>query len=172
MAEAAADRDWKKIALVSVPAIVLLGSASGWLSNSGYENGWFASLLKPPFMPPAWAFPVAWTTLYALMGIAVAMVLAAPASNERRIALTLFWVQLALNYAWSPIFFAAHDIKLGEIVILVMLVVAVAAASLFRRIRTVAGLLVLPYLLWLCFAYALNSSIDELNPGAGTCLFC
>ena len=171
MAEAAADRDWKKIALVSVPAIVLLGSASGWLSNSGYENGWFASLLKPPFMPPAWAFPVAWTTLYALMGIAVAMVLAAPASNERRIALTLFWVQLALNYAWPPIFFAAHDIKLGEIVILVMLVVAVAAASLFRRIRTVAGLLMLPYLLWLCFAYALNSSIDALNPGAGTSLF-
>ena len=171
MAEAAADRDWKKIALVSVPAIVLLGSASGWLSNSGYENGWFASLLKPPFMPPVWAFPVAWTTLYALMGIAVAMVLAAPAGNERRIALTLLWVQLALNYAWSPIFFAAHDIKLGEIVILVMLVVAVAAASLFRRIRTVAGLLMLPYLLWLCFAYALNSSIDALNPGAGTSLF-
>ena len=170
MAEATADRDWRKIALVTVPAIVLLGTASGWLSNSGYENGWFSSLLKPPFMPPAWSFPVAWTILYALMAVAVAMVLAALPSSERRLALILFWVQLALNYAWSPIFFAAHDIELGEIVILVMLVVALAAASLFRRIRTAAGLLMLPYLLWLCFAYALNSSIDALNPGAGTSL--
>ena len=170
MAEAAADRDWKKIALITVPLIVLAGSASGWLSNSGYENDWFSLLLKPPFMPPAWAFPVAWTTLYALMGVAVAMIFAVPPSSERRIALTLFWAQLALNYAWSPIFFAAHDVKLGEAVILVMLVVALAASVLFRRIRTTAGLLMLPYLLWLCFAFALNSSIDALNPGAGTSL--
>ena len=121
-------------------------------------------------MPPAWAFPVAWTTLYAHMGVAVAMIFAVPPSSERRIALTLFWAQLALNYAWSPIFFAAHDMKLGEAVILVMLVVALAASVLFRRIRTIAGLLMLPYLLWLCFAFALNSSIDALNPGAGTSL--
>lgn len=167
MAETAARRDWKKFAFVTVPVIILAGSASGWLSNSGYENGWFASLVKPLFMPPAWVFPVAWTTLYGLMGAAVAMILAAPESRERRLALVLFGVQLVLNYSWSPIFFAAHDIKLGETVILAMLVVALAAAGLFRRIRTVAGLLMLPYLLWLCFAFALNSSIDALNPGAG-----
>ena len=170
MAEAAGAGDWKRIALITVPAIVLAGSASGWLSNSGYGNDWFAPLLKPPFMPPAWAFPTVWTILYALMGVAVAMILAMPAGGERRLALTLFWLQLALNYAWSPIFFAAHDIKLGETVILTMLVVALAAAGLFRRLRTVAGLLMLPYLLWLCFAFALNSSIDALNPGAGTTL--
>jgi len=170
MVEAAAARDWRKIALITVPVIVLAGSASGWLSNSGYGNDWFASLLKPPFMPPAWAFPTVWTSLYALMGVALAMILATPESSERRLALILFVVQLALNYAWSPIFFAAHDIKLGETVILAMLVVALAAAGLFRRIRTVAGLLMLPYLLWLCFAFALNSSIDALNPGAGASL--
>jgi len=170
MAEAAPARDWKKIAFVTAPLIILAGSASGWLSNSGYENDWFASLLKPPFMPPGWAFPVAWTTLYALMGAAVAMIFAAPESGERRLALILFGVQLVLNYAWSPIFFAARDIKLGETVILAMLVVALAAAGLFRRIQTVAGLLMLPYLLWLCFAFALNSSIGALNPGAGTSL--
>lgn len=170
MTEAAAARDWKKIAFVTVPLIILAGSASGWLSNSGYENDWFTSLLKPPFMPPSWAFPVAWTTLYALMGVAVALIFTAPESGERRLAVILFGVQLALNYAWSPIFFAGHDIKLGETVILAMLVVALAAAGLFRRIRPVAGLLMLPYLLWLCFAFALNSSIDALNPGAGTSL--
>jgi tryptophan-rich sensory protein len=170
MAEAAAIRDWKKIALVTVPAIVLAGSASGWLSNSGYENDWFASLLKPPFMPPGWLFGVAWTILYALMGVAVALVIAAPESSNRRLALILFFIQLAINFSWSPVFFGAHDIKLGEILIVAMLVIALAAAGLFRRIRPVAGLLLLPYLLWLCFAFALNSSIDALNPGAGTSL--
>ena len=172
MAEAAMDtRGWAKIALLTVPAIVLIGSVSGWLSNSGYENDWFASLLKPPFMPPGWAFGVAWTILYVLMGLSIAMVLASPNTQTRRTALILFFVQLAINFAWSPVFFGAHDIVLGKMMIIVMLVIALAAASLFRRIRPIAGWLLVPYLLWLCFAFALNSSIDSLNPGAGTSLF-
>lgn len=171
MAEAGEQRDWRKIALITVPAIVIAGSASGWLSNSGYGNAWFAQLSKPPFMPPGWAFGVAWTMLYTLMGLAVAMIVAAPESTTRKRGLILFFTQLAVNFAWSPVFFGAHDIKLGEILILAMLVMAAVAASLFRQIRTVAGLLMLPYLLWLCFAWALNSSIDRLNPGAGSSLF-
>ena len=171
MAESAMEtRRWVKIALITVPVIVLAGSASGWLSNSGYENDWFASLLKPPFMPPGWAFGVAWTILYALMGVALAIILPAPATAERRTALILFFVQLAINFAWSPVFFGAHDVVLGKYMIVVMLVIALAAASLFRRIRPIAGWLLVPYLLWLCFAFALNSSIDRLNPGAGTSL--
>ena len=163
-------RRWVKFALLTVPAIVIAGSASGWLSGSGYGNAWFDGLLKPPFMPPGWAFGVAWTTLYVLMGLALAMILAAPPTPARRTALTLFFVQLAMNFAWSPVFFGAHDIDLGKIMIIVMLVIALAAASLFRRIRPVAGWLLVPYLLWLCFAFALNSSIGALNPGAGTSL--
>jgi translocator protein len=170
MAEAVKRHEWWKIALVTVPLIVIAGSTSGWLSNSGYKNAWFASLLKPPFMPPGWAFPVAWTTLYVLMGVSLAMVLAEPSSNLRRFGLSLFFVQLALNFAWSPIFFAGEDIKLGAAVILVMLILALAAAAVFRHIRQVAGWLLLPYLLWLCFAWALNTSIDRLNPDAGTSL--
>jgi translocator protein len=170
MTESVERREWWKIALITVPAIVLAGSASGWFSNSGYDNAWFASLLKPPFMPPGWAFPLAWTTLYALMGIALAMILSEPGTRLRRFGLSLFFVQLALNFAWSPIFFAGHDIRLGAAVILVMLILALATAAVFRQIRQVAGWLLLPYLLWLCFAWALNTSIDRLNPGAGTSL--
>src|SRR4028118_192291 len=81
---------WLKVALVTVPAIVLAGSLSGYLSNSGYSNDWFAELRKPSFMPPSWAFPVAWTTLYALMGVAVARVITAPPSRPRTIGLALF----------------------------------------------------------------------------------
>jgi len=170
MAEEAIGRGWARIALFTVPAIVLAGSASGWLSNSGYNNDWFAALVKPAYMPPGWVFGAAWTVLYALLGLALAMILAAPPSERRRTALTLFFVQLALNFAWSPIFFAGHDIRLAAIVIFVMLAVAAFAGGQFFRIRPLAGILMTPYLAWLCFAATLNTAIYTLNPGAGTSL--
>ncbi len=170
MIERTAEQSWVKIAAVSVPAIVLAGLASGWLSNSGYSNDWFVGLLKPFFMPPGWLFGVAWTILYALLGAAVAMILALPPSDRRRTALILFFIQLALNFAWSPVFFAAHDIGLATMLIFVMVVIAAAAAGQFFRLRPLAGALMVPYLAWLCFAAALMGAIEQLNPAAGTSL--
>jgi len=170
MVERTAGRNWVRFALVTVPAIVLLGSASGWLSNSGYGNPWFDGLVKPFFMPPGWVFGAAWTILYTLMGGALALILAEPPSDRRRNALILFFAQLALNFAWSPIFFAAYDIQLASITIVVMLGLAAAAAGQFFRIRPLAGALMTPYLAWLCFAAALTAAIDSLNPGASTSL--
>ena len=171
MAEQAPATGWSKIAILTAPLLVLLGSASGWLSNSDDGNAWFAALTKPFFMPPGWTFGVVWPILYLLMGIALAMVLAEPPSQRRRTALILFFVQLALNFAWSPIFFAAHDITLAKYVIYVMAVIAAGAAGQFLRLRREAGLLLVPYLAWLIFAATLNSAIEDLNPGAGTALF-
>lgn len=167
MAETVEHGEWWKYAIVTVPAIVLAGSASGWLSNSGYGNDWFDGLTKPFFMPPGWAFGVVWPILYVLLGVALALVLAEPPSTKRRNALILFFFQLALNFAWSPIFFAAHRIQLALGVIVVMAGFAALTAGQFRQIRPLAGLLMVPYLLWLCFAFALNSAIGNLNPGAG-----
>ena len=107
MAEAADRRSWWKAAIVAVIAIELLGGLSGWL---GYGNAWFDALRKPSFMPPGWMFGVVWPILYALLGVSVAMILVEPASPRKQAALTLFFIQLALNFAWSPIFFAGHDI--------------------------------------------------------------
>jgi tryptophan-rich sensory protein len=170
MAEAFARRDWWKTAIVSIIAIELLGGLSGWVSNSGYGNTWFDALQKPSFMPPGWLFGVVWPILYALLGIALAMVLAEPPSARRRLALVLFFSQLVLNFAWSPIFFAGHDIRLAKVVIFVMAALAAAAAGQFMRLRMAAGLLLAPYLAWLVFAAALNSTIERLNPQAGTSL--
>jgi len=167
MVEATARRDWWKYAIISVPAIVVAGSASGWLSNSGFGNPWFDSLIKPFFMPPGWAFGVVWPILYLFLGLALALVLAEPPSTKRRNALILFFLQLALNFAWSPIFFAAHRIQLALGVIVAMAGFAALTAGQFRQIRPLAGALMVPYLLWLCFAFALNSAIGNLNPGAG-----
>jgi len=170
MAEAVTERSWWKTALIAVVAIELLGGLSGWLSNSGFGNGWFDALEKPFFMPPGWTFGVVWPILYALLGIAVAMVLSEPRSPRRKLALILFFARLLLNFLWSPIFFAGHDISLAEWVIFIMAALAAAAAGQFMRIRKPAGLLMIPYLLWLVFAATLNSTIGALNPGAGTSL--
>ena len=164
----AARKDWWKTAIVAVVAIELLGGASGWLSNSGYGNGWFDNLVKPSFMPPGAAFGIVWPILYALLGISVAMILSEPPSDRRSLGLSLFFIQLVLNFAWSPLFFAAHDIRLAKIVIFLMAAIAAAAAGQFYRIRAAAGLLLLPYILFLVFAATLNATIEGLNPGAGT----
>ena len=86
MAEAAERRDWWKYALVTVSTIVILGSLSGYLSNSGYGNSWFDSLEKPGFMPPGWTFGLVWILLYVLLGLALAIILAEPPSFRRRSA--------------------------------------------------------------------------------------
>ena len=170
MAEALARREWWKIALVSVVAIEIMGGLSGWISNSGYGNDWFDALQKPSFMPPGWLFGVVWPILYALLGIAVAIILAEPPSHRRKLGLSLFFVQLVLNFSWSPIFFAGHDITLAKVVIFIMAILAGWAAGQFYRLRKTAGLLMVPYLAWLVFAATLNATIEALNPGAGISL--
>jgi benzodiazapine receptor len=170
MAEAVKRPGLWKTAIVCVVAIELLGGLSGWLSNSGTGNSWFETIRTPSFMPPGWTFGVVWPVLYAMLGVALAMVLVEPASDRRRFALILFFIQMVLNFAWSPIFFAAHDIVLAKWVIFIMAAVAAAAAGQFLRVKRDAGVLMIPYLGWLVFAATLNSAIEVLNPQAGSSL--
>jgi tryptophan-rich sensory protein len=158
---------WRK-ALVAVSVIVITGSLIGYLSNSGFSNDWYAPLAKPSFQPPGWAFGVVWTTLYTMMGIALAAILNEPPSRQRRVALALFIAQLALNFAWSPLFFGRGMIDAGLLVILAMNVLVTMTIIAFWRIRPLAGALLIPYLAWLCLATALNHETGRLNPGADT----
>lgn len=160
------DRGLWKRALVTVPVIVILGFVMGAVSNSGFGNPWYDGLTKPSFQPPGWAFGAAWTALYTMLGIALAAILNEPFSNRRQLAIALFAAQMTLNFAWSPIFFAYYLIDLALVIIIAMLVIATVTANLFRRLRTVAGWLMLPYLAWLCLATALNYETGRLNPGA------
>ena len=164
--EARLGRPVWKTAIITIPAIVIVGSLMGYLSNSGFENSWYADLRKPSFQPPAWMFGVVWTTLYTLLGLALALVLREPPSKRRRDALWLFGGQLTLNFAWSPVFFGMHMIDVALVVLIVMLAMALAAARYFRSLYPLAGWLMLPYLLWLCLATALNYETGRLNPGA------
>ena len=155
-------------ALVTVPAIVFLGFLSGRMANSGYGNRWFDALDKPALMPPGWLFGVAWTILYILMGLALAIVLHARGAKGRGAAITLFLVQLVMNLAWSPLFFRFHQVNGALLLIVALFAVVAVTAALFWRIRRIAGVLLLPYLAWLAFASFLNYEIGRLNPDADT----
>lgn len=152
--------------LVCVPACLLLGSLSAILSRSGPGNPWFAALTMPAIYPGPAVFPLVWTALYILMGLALAMVGAAWGARGRGVAIMVFAVQFALNLAWSPVFFGLHRISGGLMIIGALLLALVVTAWLFWRIRRLAGVLLLPYLAWVLFAGMLNWQILQLNPGA------
>jgi tryptophan-rich sensory protein len=155
-----------RYALFTVPLVLLLGTVSGRISGSGYGNAWFNALHKPAIMPPGWVFGAAWTLLYILLGLAMALILHARGARGRGLALALFVFQLLLNYAWSPIFFAYHEVGAAFWTILAMIGFSAVTAFLFWRIRRSAGLLMLPYIAWLGFAALLTWQIALLNPQA------
>jgi benzodiazapine receptor len=155
-------------AVFTVPLILLLGFASGRAVPSGSDNGWYMALQKPSVTPPGWVFPVAWTSLYILLGLAVAMILHARGARGRGLALTLFAVQFALNLAWTPLFFGMHQVGTALIVIVAMLLLAIVTTVLFGRIRSLAAWLMVPYLVWISFAGVLTWRIGQLNPDAET----
>lgn len=153
--------------LFTVPLVVLLGFLSGQLSGSGSEGMWFQSLQKPAIYPPPVWFGIVWTVLYALMGLALAMVCAAWGARRRGLAIAAFVVQLAVNLAWSPVFFALNDIRAALVVIGVLDVLVVVTIVLFWRVRKLAAVLLLPYLAWIVFATVLNWQFLEQNPDGG-----
>ena len=157
-----------RYALVTVPAILLLGTISGRGSGAGYGNPWFDALIKPDIMPPGWVFGAAWTLLYILLGLSLAMVLHARGASGRPRALTLFALQLVLNFAWSPVFFAYHQLGIALSLSAAMIVTAVAMIFVIWRIRIAAALLLYPYLGWLMFAAALTYQVMILNPNAAS----
>ncbi len=166
MTEAAPRRSFLGYSILTVPVVLGLGMVSGWLSNSGYGNRWFDALVKPEIMPPGWLFGVAWTVLYILLGLALALVLASRDVPAKKTALALFAAQMLLNFTWSPVFFGMHLITPALVIILLMLGLAIGATFLFARIRQAAAWLMMPYLAWLAFASLLNYRILQLNPGA------
>lgn len=151
-------------ALVCVPGVMLLGYISGQLGGSTSESAWFAALDKPAIFPPPATFGIVWTVLYAMIGFALALVCAAWGARERGIAIALFAIQLALNLAWTPLFFGAHEMQAALILLIVLDVAVIATTIQFWRVRKVAGLLMVPYLAWILFATVLNYQFLAMNP--------
>jgi tryptophan-rich sensory protein len=126
-------------------------------------GAFYAQLARTDWAPPSWVFGPVWTVLYALMGIAAWLVWRVGGFRAARSALTMFIAQLALNALWSWLFFGWQraDLAFADIVLLWVLILAISIA--FWKIRPLAGALLIPYLLWVSFAGALNYSIWQLN---------
>jgi tryptophan-rich sensory protein len=148
------------IAVIPVIAASLLGQ---WAT---YPNlaPWYAGLVKPSFNPPNWIFAPAWTTLYVLMAYAAWRILkVADRPAERRIALTLFFLQLAMNALWSWLFFGLNNPLAGLLNIVPQLLLILATIDRFRRLDLVAALWLVPLAAWVAFASLLNFEIWRLN---------
>jgi tryptophan-rich sensory protein len=141
---------------------LLVGGIAGYATSSNISN-WYTYLTKPSFNPPNYLFGPVWTTLYILMGISLFLIWKSPEGKNRSNSLTLFFIQLLLNFAWSFIFFQFHQVGAAFIEIILLWVSILLMIRAFYGTVTLAAYLQIPYLLWVTFATLLNGSILYLN---------
>jgi len=139
-----------------------VGGISGWLAREGVQV-YNETVLKPPLSPPSWVFPVVWVLLFALMGIGGARVARATASSPRTRGLFLFLLQLAFNFFWSILFFGLQAFGPAFVWLVVLWLLIWAMIRVFRQVDPLAGMLQVPYLLWVAFAGYLNLGVWVLN---------
>jgi len=156
---------WQKLAIsICVP---LLAGVIGSVFTAPAITSWYASLNKPSFNPPNWVFAPVWTLLYVLMGIALFLVWNKKNKGKgmpvARKGIVIFAIQLFLNALWSLAFFGMHSPKAGLVVIALLWIAIIANIILFRKVSRTAALLLVPYILWVSFAAALNLAIMIIN---------
>jgi tryptophan-rich sensory protein len=147
------------IALAGLIVVTFCAPLAGIFSPPGE---WYASLNKPEWNPPPWIFGPVWTALYLMMAIAAWLVWR---RDGWRRPLWLYFTQLALNAAWTPIFFGAREIGWALVVILVLWAVILVTLLAFLRVSRPAGSMLVPYLAWVFFASVLNFTLWRMNPG-------
>ncbi len=148
-------------ALAGFIALTLAVGAISGVATAAGVSGWYQTLVKPAFNPPNWLFGPVWTALYVLMAVAAWRVWRIAGWTTQ--AMQLFLAQLALNFAWSFIFFGAHATGVALIEIVVLWIAIVATTVAFWRIDRPAGWMMVPYIAWVSFATILNASIWLLN---------
>ncbi len=141
--------------------LFLIACGGAGTTGAMFQPGsWYESLRKPAWTPPNWVFPTVWTILY--ICIATAAARAAPL-DRTGLAMAFFAVQIAFNTLWTPIFFGLHNMKAGLVVIGILWLAVLGTLVAFWRLDLLAGLLFVPYLVWVSTAFALNLSVWRLN---------
>ena len=149
--------------IISIIIPLAVGGISGFFTSSSV-NTWFKSLNKPSFNPPSWVFAPVWTTLYILMGISFYIIWKSHAKLEKRYTgYTYYWLQLALNFLWSFLFFFYKRPDLALIDIILLFIMIASTIMSFRKVSKTAAWLLVPYICWVAFATALNFEIWRLN---------
>ncbi|MBQ9847905.1 MAG: tryptophan-rich sensory protein [Clostridia bacterium] len=152
---------WKKL-LIAVAIPLAVGGLASLISSGAMQA--FGELNQPPLSPPAWLFPVVWTLLYVLMGIASYRVyISFSPEIEKKNALFVYCLQLAFNFFWTIIFFNFQAYLFAFLWLLILWILILITFLRFRKIDKPAGLMLLPYLAWVAFAGYLNFGIYLLN---------
>ena len=151
--------------LFLVPLIVLLGFLAGGLGSP--NTIWFQSLVKPDIFPPPALFGIAWTILYIMIGLSLALVVSAWGAYGRGVAIIVFALHFVGNLAWTPVFFGLQDMVSAFYVMIYVIVSLLLVIAVFWRVRRLAALLLLPYLAWVLFAAVLNYQFIAANPDGG-----
>ena len=146
---------------ISIAIAELTGLLAQLFSNM--QSGFFETLAQPPLSPPGWLFPVVWTLLYALMGIAAYRVYNSKAENKAA-ALVLYGLQLFVNFLWPIVFFRFRAYLAAFVVLILLWIGIVLTLWEFYKSDERAGDLMIPYLLWVTFAAYLNLGVYLLNP--------
>jgi benzodiazapine receptor len=157
-------KNWNALAmLVFFVAICLAVGGLGAIAVGSSVDQWYSTLRKPSWTPPSSVFGPVWTTLYVLMAIAAWLVWGKRDAYGAKAALWMFVLQLALNAAWSPLFFGLRNPLTGLLDIVFLCVALVVTTVSFWRISPAAGVLLIPYTLWVCFAAVLNLALWRMN---------
>ncbi|RYY34821.1 MAG: tryptophan-rich sensory protein [Sphingobacteriaceae bacterium] len=149
--------------LISIAIPVAIGITASYFTTPEIDT-WYVKLIKPSFTPPNWLFAPVWIILYIMIGISAYLVWE---KRDDSIAFTkarpIYAMQLIFNFLWSWMFFASHNPMGGLVIIVILLILIISNIFYFRKFSTTAAWLLVPYLLWVSFATALNYAIVALN---------
>ncbi|MFC3562677.1 TspO/MBR family protein [Pedobacter jamesrossensis] len=149
--------------IVNILITLSIGALAAWGTSESVQT-WYPTLNKPSFNPPNWLFAPVWTSLYILIGIAAYLVWV---RRDKIVhfprTFAIYFIQLILNLAWSFIFFYLHEVGFALAEIILLLIVIIVNATMFYKINKLAGLIFIPYILWVSFASFLNYNIFILN---------
>jgi tryptophan-rich sensory protein len=141
--------------------ITYSASLIGGLATINFKEPWYSQLIKPSFNPPDWIFAPVWTTLYLMMTVAIWFFW--HSKNRNMNTVYIYFIHLIFNTTWSIIFFVFHNIFLALIILVILIVLIIILIVRFKRVNLLSAYLMIPYLLWCCYALILNVNLLILN---------
>ena len=151
----------KFLSLILFFIITFSASFIGGLVTISYKEPWYSQLVKSSYNPPDWIFAPVWTTLYLMMTFAIWLFWLSKKRDMNTIY--IYFIHIVFNTTWSIVFFGLHQIFLAMIVLMILIILIIILILKFKRVNYVSSYLMIPYLLWSCYALFLNFNLFILN---------
>ena len=151
----------KFISFTLFALITYSASAIGSMATISFKEPWYSLLIKPSYNPPDWIFAPVWTTLYLMMTVAIWIFWHSKGKNMDTVY--IYFIHLIINTTWSVVFFIFHEIFFALIILIILIFLIIILIFRFRVVNMISYYLMIPYLLWCCYALILNMSLLILN---------